>query len=81
MGEAIAVVILTLLVFLLFVIAAWFLTGMFAGWLAVRHIRRLEPGITSGQGRGVSLGWGCGAIIAAIMTLIMVGVLSSALSV
>jgi hypothetical protein len=81
MGEAIGVVILTLLVFLLFVIAAWFLIGMFAGWLAVRHIRRLEPGITSGQGRGVSLGWGCGAIIAAIVTLFMVGVLSSALGV
>jgi hypothetical protein len=79
LGEAIGVVILTLMVFLLFVIAAWFLTGMFAGWLAVRHIRRLEPGITNAQSRGVSLGWGCGAIIAAIVTLMMIGVLSSAL--
>ena len=46
LGEAIWFVLLILFVFLLLVIAAWFLTGMFAGWLAVRHIRRLEPGIT-----------------------------------
>jgi hypothetical protein len=43
-------------VFLLFVIVAWFLTGMFAGWQVVRHIRRLEPGITNKQGWKVSAG-------------------------
>lgn len=79
-GEAIGLVILILLVFLVFVIAAWFLTGMFAGWQVVRHIRRLEPGITSGQGWRVSAGWGCGAIIAAVVMLILVGILSSALN-
>ena len=79
LGEAIALVILILLVFLLFVVAAWFLTGMFAGWLAVRHIRRLEPGITRGQGWRVSAGWGCGAIVAAIVTFILIGIFSSTL--
>jgi len=67
-----------LLVFLLFVILAWFLTGMLAGGLAVRHIRRLEPGITSSQSRGVSLGWGCGAIVAATVAIIVMGILFSA---
>jgi hypothetical protein len=52
---------------------------MFAGRQAVRHIRRLEPGITSGQSRGVSLGWGCGAIVAAIVMISVIGILSNAL--
>ena len=79
LGEAIGLIILILLVFLLFVITAWFLTGMFAGWLAVRHIRRLEPGITNSQGWRVSAGWGCGAIVAAIVMIFLIGVISSAL--
>jgi len=78
-GEAIGLVILILVVFLLFVIVAWFLTGMFAGWLAVRHIRRLEPGITSNQGWSVSAGWGCGAIVAAIVMLSLIGIVSRVL--
>jgi hypothetical protein len=78
LGEVIATVILVLLVFLLFVIAAWFLTGMFAGWLAVRHIRRLEPGITSGQGVRVSAGWGCGAVVAAVVTISLIVIISNA---
>jgi hypothetical protein len=77
-GEFIITVFLILLVFLLFVVAAWFLTGMFAGWLAVRHIRRLEPGITNGQGWRVSAGWGCGAIVAAILMIVLIGFFSSA---
>ncbi len=78
-GEAIGLIILILAVFLLFVILAWFLTGMFAGWLAVRHIRRLEPGITNRQGWGVSAGWGCGAIVAAIVMIFLIGIFSKAL--
>ncbi|MBN2115734.1 MAG: toll/interleukin-1 receptor domain-containing protein [Anaerolineales bacterium] len=78
-GEAIGLIILIMLVFLLFVVVAWFLTGMFAGWQVVRHIRRLEPGITNKQGWKVSAGWGCGAIVAAIVTLFVIGILSSAL--
>ena len=78
-GETIVTVILILTAFLLFVIIAWFLTGMFAGWLVVRHIRRLEPGITRSQSWRVSAGWGCGAIVAAAVMLLLIGILSSAL--
>jgi hypothetical protein len=78
-GQAIGMLILIVLVFSLFLLAIWFLTGMFAGWQAVRHIRRLEPGITAGQSRGVSLGWGCGAIVAATVTVLIAGTFFSAL--
>ncbi len=77
-GEAIGLIILNLAVFLLFVIVAWLLTGMFAGWLAVRHIRRLEPGITNGQGWRVSAGRDCGAIVATIVMMFLIGIISSA---
>jgi hypothetical protein len=79
LGEAIGLVLLILMVFLLFVLLAWFLTGMFAGWQVVRHLRRLEPGITRRQGWQVSTGWGCGAIVAAIVMILLIGTLSSAL--
>ena len=78
-GNVLVFAFVVVLVFLLFVTAAWFLTGMFAGGLAVRHIRRLEPGITSSQSRRVSIGWGCGAIVAAIVTFIFTGILLNAL--
>lgn len=77
LGEMMALVLLTTFVFLLFLVTAWFLTGMFAGWLVVRHIRRLEPGITSRQGWGVSTGWGCGALIAAAVTILAISLISS----
>jgi hypothetical protein len=79
LGEAIGLIILTMFVFLLFVIVAWFLTGTFAGWLAVRHIRKLEPGITKRQARGVSVGWGCGAIVAALVMFILLAIITSVL--
>ena len=60
---------------LLFMLGTWFLTGMFAGWWAVRRIRRMEPGITRKQSTGVSLGWGCGAVTAALMFLVFLGVI------
>jgi hypothetical protein len=78
-GEALALVFLVLIVFMLLVGIVWFLTGMFAGWQVVRHIRRLEPGITSRQGWGVSMGWGCGALVATITALLFMGIISSAL--
>jgi len=64
---------------LIIVIAAWFLTGMFAGWQAVRHIRKLEPGITDKQGWSVSTGRGCGAIVAAFVMIFLIGILSNLL--
>lgn len=78
-GEAVGLFIVVLLVFSLFVVLAWFLTGMFAGWQVVRHIRRLEPGITRGQGWRVSAGWGCGALVAALIMIVLLGIFSSAL--
>ena len=78
-GEAIALVFFILLVFLLLLGIVWFLTGMLAGWQVVRHIRRLEPGITRRQGWGVSIGWGCGAILAALAALLSIVIISSAL--
>jgi len=77
-GEAIAIIIIILLVFLLMLLAAWFLTGMFAGWQAVRHIRKLEPGITRGQTRWVMFGWGLGGLAGAILTLLIMAAISSA---
>ncbi len=75
-GEYRGIFILTMIVFSLFVTVAWFLTGMLAGWLTVRHVRTLEPGITRKQGWSVSGGWGCGAIIAALVLLLTLGILS-----
>lgn len=66
-------------IFLLFVVYTWFITGVFAGRQSVRHIRRIEPGITDRQSRSVSLGWGCGALVAAIVTAALLGILSKAL--
>jgi len=71
--------IMLVLIFFLFVFIAWFLTGMFAGWQAVRHIRRLEPGITNKQSRGVTISWGCGAIVAAVVMIVVLGLISSVL--
>jgi len=79
LGNAIGFLILISVIFLTLVTIAWFLTGMFAGWQAVRHIRRLEPGITKGQSRSVTLGWGCGAIVAVVVMILVLGALSSAL--
>lgn len=47
--------------------------------LAVRHIHRLEAGITLGQGWRVSAGWGCGAVVAAAVMIFQVGILTSVL--
>jgi hypothetical protein len=78
-GNAIGLILVIGLVFLVFVVTAWFLTGLFAGRQAVRHIRRLEPGITNRQSRSVSLGWGCGALVAAVVTMLVIGILASVL--
>jgi hypothetical protein len=78
-GQAFGLFVVTLFVFALFVIVAWFLTGMFAGWQVTHHIRRLEPGITTRQAWGVSTGWGCGGILAAVIMFILLFVISNAL--
>jgi len=76
-GEPMGTIILIIAVFVLFLIVVWFLTGLLAGWLVVRHVRRLEPGITSKQGWSVATGWGCGAIIAALITILTIGIIAN----
>jgi hypothetical protein len=76
-GATIATMFIILAVFMIFLIVTWFLTGMFAGWLVVRHVRRLEPGITRRQGWSVSAGWGCGAIVAALIAGLTIFLLTS----
>jgi hypothetical protein len=78
-GQAIGLFLLVMLVLSILMIAAWFLTGMFAGWQVIRHIRRLEPGITRAQGWKVSTGWGCGALVAAGSMIFILGILISVL--
>lgn len=77
LGQAIGLFLIIMLVFLVFVVIAWFLTGVFAGRQAVRHIQRLEPGITRGQSRSVAIGWGCGALVAAVVMIVFLGLISS----
>jgi hypothetical protein len=78
-GAVFGAVIIALFVFFSIMALAWFVTGMFAGWLAVRHIRTLEPGITSRQSWSVSLGWGCGTIVALIAAGISIAMIGSML--
>lgn len=78
-GQIAAFIFLAIAVFLLLATVIWFVTGVFAGRQSVNHIRRLEPGITNKQSRGVSLGWGCGSIVAAVVTVILWGLLLNAL--
>ena len=66
--EEIGTITLIMVVFFLFVVWVWHVIGTFAGWLVVRHVRRLEPAITTKQGWGVAIGWGFGSIVAAIVT-------------
>lgn len=77
LGEAFLFIIIIVVVFLLLLGLVWFLTGMFAGWQAVRYIRRLEPGITARQGWKVSTSWGCGAMVATVVTFLAIGALST----
>lgn len=77
LGGLVGYIFTVLLVFLLVATVIWFITGVFAGRLAVRHIRRLEPGITGRQGWGVAAGWGCGAIAAVLICLLALLLVSS----
>jgi hypothetical protein len=72
--EDLSTITLILVAFFLFVTVVWFLTGMLAGWMVVRHVRRLEPGITGRQGWQTSTSWGCGAVVAAVITMLALGI-------
>ena len=77
-AQALATVLGEILLVLFFVVVTWFLTGIFAGWLAVRHIRTLEPGISRGQSGWVMFGWGVGALAGGLGTVIVAALLSQA---
>jgi hypothetical protein len=74
---ALAAMVLLLFVFLLAMLAMIFVIGFVAGGLAVRHIRRLEPGILGRQAVWVLVGWGLGALLAAIASLAVLGALDA----
>ena len=76
-SEDVQTILLAILVYFVLLISVWFLTGTFAGWLIVRHVRKLEPGITTRQAWNVSAGWGCGAIFAALFTLLTIRILAT----
>lgn len=80
-GAAIGTIILIALVFLFLLGVTWFIAGLFAGWLAVRHIRTLEPGIRPGETRWVMFGWGLGAVLGTITTLGVIAALGAALGI
>lgn len=66
LASGIAAGFMLVLTIIFYALVAVFGLGLIAGWLAVRHIRRLEPGILGRQAIWVVLGWGGGAVLAAI---------------
>ena len=58
--------------FMLYSLIAFTIIGAVAGWFAVRHIRRLEPGILGKQAIWVIIGWAISAPLSAILSLIVV---------
>ncbi len=77
-GSAILGVIVLVLLIILYVLIVLFLIGVVAGLLVVRHIRRLEPGILGRQAIWVVLGWGAGAVLSAIASLLVFSIIEAA---
>jgi hypothetical protein len=78
-GEAIGFLIIVVLVFMLILLGIWFATGMFAAWLSVKRIRRLEPGITRREAGWVIFGWGLGSLVGAIASVASMGAIGAIL--
>ena len=70
--SGLATAIVMIFAFLFYSLIAFLVIGAVAGWLAVRHIRRLEPGILGRQAVWVIIGWGLSAPISAILSLLVV---------
>ena len=70
--SGIATMIVMAIAFIFYSLIAFAIIGLVAGWLAVRHIRRLEPGILGKQAIWVIIGWGISAPLAAILSLLVV---------
>ncbi len=77
--QAMLAMFLVILLFFVLVNIIWFVTGVVAGWLAVRHIRRLEPGIGRGQAFWVIIGWGLGGVVSTIVTVLAMARIASGL--
>jgi hypothetical protein len=71
LGTFMAGLILLTLMVLAYALLSLLLIGWVAGWLTVRHIRRLEPGILGKQAFWVILGWGVGAVFSALASLLV----------
>jgi hypothetical protein len=56
---------------LFYSLIAFSVIGGVAGWFAVRHIRRLEPGILGKQAIWVVIGWGISAPMSAILSILV----------
>ena len=69
-GEALAYAFAVAIVVLLLCVVVVFGIGCVAAWLVVRRIRRLEPGIIGRQTAGVTVGWGCGSLVAALSAIL-----------
>lgn len=78
-GGAIEAVITFIFFMVVIVLGIWFATGMYAGWQAVRAIRRLEPGIVPAQTLWVVLGWGGGALVGAISAVVAAALLTESM--
>lgn len=74
-GNAIGAAIGMMFAILFYTFFLLLILGGFAGWLAVRHIRRLEPGILGKQAIWVILGWASGAILAVMASAMVFSLL------
>jgi hypothetical protein len=70
-GQGIANAIGLIIGMVFYSLIALFVIGCISGGFAVRHIRRLEPGILGKQAIWVILGWGSGAVLALLASFIM----------
>jgi hypothetical protein len=69
-------VLFAILVGILSGLAAVLIVGLVAGAIAVRRIRRLEPGILGRQTAWVVVGWGLGAVVGVVAGFGLVGLLT-----
>lgn len=72
LASGLATALAMIFAFIFYSLIALLVIGAAAGILAVRHIRRLEPGILGRQAIWVVIGWSIGAPLAAIASLLVV---------
>ena len=72
LASGLATALVMVIAFIFYSLLAFTLIGAVAGLFAVRHIRRLEPGILGRQAIWVVISWAISAPIAAVLSLIVV---------